>query len=417
MFTCDHCKISIDDSRQKFCPNCGRPVAAATIPGNRSLPACAAGSSADCEPADVALWLSLSPLCAGRPQVIPCKLRNDAGVAITGVHIHARLWGMTETIERTFCQTLPPGVECLLGIPLAAHGEGHCLITSLRLDLTLAGGSVRRWQTRDELRLTVNAPGQAAPTIYHVTMQDYAQLFGNIQLADGFDCWQQLSLVAADDDTQRLPAEAMSANYQTLAAASPCACLLIDDGVAVHRCYLAADNSAWFGRSGKAAFPVADEILLVSGLHARIYADDASWYIEDRSKNGTHVNACELRAGQRYPLRDGDIVALAPSFTLLTHVYANGNNEFALRLSCRERPLTYLAFCQPIMLGGSLACALPMSEFKGMEIASLAFMAGYRLHFFVPFRVGQENGFPGQTVLLKSGVSLRVGRTTLQFEQ
>src|SRR5579871_5083767 len=47
----------------------------------------------------------------------------------------------------------------------------------------------------------------------------------------------------------------------------------------------------------------------VSRPHARVWADDGRWWIEDlRSSHGTKVNSQEVRYGGKCPLKSGDVV-------------------------------------------------------------------------------------------------------------
>ncbi len=56
----------------------------------------------------------------------------------------------------------------------------------------------------------------------------------------------------------------------------------------------------------------------VSREHAKIACSDGVWTIEDvGSTNGTYVNGMRLEAGQRHPLKAGDLVALSKSCELL----------------------------------------------------------------------------------------------------
>jgi hypothetical protein len=440
MLICDHCKVTLNGSGQSFCQNCGWPLAivpdVAVGMDGRSWPAASsalltgeqvlAGSGA--MPAEVSLCLAQIPLHAGQPQVIPCKICNHGTVTIISLHLVASFWQQEEFTERIMRQALPPGSEINIGIPFYAARPGHYLLTRLSLNLSQESGVIEHWQTRDEICFTVSAGDHKTPAVYHVTMQDYAQLFGNIELAATGCTWQEMLLVPATPmaiasaATNRGGTMEHSRHRRQETLPRPCGSLTVCDNGGVKRFYLASGEIAWCGRSGNVEFPVAseqlphDNYLRISGKHAKIFCQEGVWYIEDRSRNGTEVNGVKLNVAERCSLRDGDVLILGSGVNLHACIYGSATrHDLALRLSCHDRPESYLAFSQHILLGGTAQCALPLPEFDGQEVASLLYDAGYRLHLFCPFRHGENKGFPGQTVTLQTGDEIEIGRTTLQF--
>jgi hypothetical protein len=56
----------------------------------------------------------------------------------------------------------------------------------------------------------------------------------------------------------------------------------------------------------------ADELLLISRNHFKIFYDDKKYYIEDKdSKNGTIVNGVEISGKGKYELKNGAIIEIA----------------------------------------------------------------------------------------------------------
>lgn len=71
---------------------------------------------------------------------------------------------------------------------------------------------------------------------------------------------------------------------------------------------------ALIGRDPSSALPVdGPNARVVSGQHARIFFQDASWWIQDMSRNGTVLDRERLIKGVRHALRVGQVIGLGDS--------------------------------------------------------------------------------------------------------
>ena len=73
----------------------------------------------------------------------------------------------------------------------------------------------------------------------------------------------------------------------------------------------APDKTTVLGRSSQTDVVLGDEA--VSRRHCTISAHQGTWFIEDLgSRHGTYVQSVKLTAGERMPLRHGDVVGVGP---------------------------------------------------------------------------------------------------------
>lgn len=74
------------------------------------------------------------------------------------------------------------------------------------------------------------------------------------------------------------------------------------------------DLEGIIGRDPACAFVIeGPKSKVVSGRHARVFFQDAAWWIEDTSRNGTILDDERLQNGQRHALRVGQIIGLGES--------------------------------------------------------------------------------------------------------
>jgi pSer/pThr/pTyr-binding forkhead associated (FHA) protein/S1-C subfamily serine protease len=74
------------------------------------------------------------------------------------------------------------------------------------------------------------------------------------------------------------------------------------------------DTEGIIGRDPACSFVIeGPKSKVVSGRHARIFYQDAAWWIEDSSRNGTILDDERLQAGQRHAIKVGQIVGLGES--------------------------------------------------------------------------------------------------------
>lgn len=76
------------------------------------------------------------------------------------------------------------------------------------------------------------------------------------------------------------------------------------------------------GRSASCGAHLPDRQRLVSASHARIYSEQAQWFIEDTSTNGVFINqnGQPLGRGNRFMLSDGDVVQCG-GYRLLVNLF------------------------------------------------------------------------------------------------
>lgn len=77
------------------------------------------------------------------------------------------------------------------------------------------------------------------------------------------------------------------------------------------------------GRSASCGTHLPDRQRMVSASHARIYSEQAQWFVEDTSTNGVFINQspAPLGRGNRFMLSDGDVVQCG-GYRLLVNLFS-----------------------------------------------------------------------------------------------
>lgn len=86
--------------------------------------------------------------------------------------------------------------------------------------------------------------------------------------------------------------------------------LIVHEGEQAGQRYTIRNNEVIIGRGGECDIVLPER--QVSREHIRIFREDDSYFLEDlESKNGTWVNAKQVKPGGIVPLRDGDEIQIA----------------------------------------------------------------------------------------------------------
>ena len=432
---CGRCQVLLTGDVD-FCWNCGTlvPKLPQSVP-NPALPAASIILSDTDTMNDyllsgieIAAWLA-GNLCfiPGVEQMIPCKVKNLGVTTFVSLKVTACFWMRHQPLEREIVRKLTPQTEITVAIPFFPKQSGDYLLTRLTFTLGRQDGTTGQWQSKDEILLKAATTQAPAPTIYQVTLQDYAQLFGKLEIGGEQHLWQQIGLVSVETAATALVRGEPCGLLAETTDSADTICLKITGKNSVRYWQLCSRTEAWLGRSRTSDLclfahtlkPTAQQ-LSISGRHARLWLSDGTWLIEDcDSRNGTRIAGMLLKAGDPYPLQDGDVVYLGEKVELLARIYDNqaAPGQPVLRLSHLQEELDeYVVFATSVSIGGVSRCVLPLPDTPSQELGWLAYDGQYRLHVFTNLaHNGRNIGF-GETITLRCGDRLTVGTVAIAIE-
>lgn len=422
---CTHCKITLPAEGTGFCWNCGFPLlenADAQPLCSRLLPAGADHSSVKTV-CPIRLWINLdSKFLAGQEDILPCKIHNSSRDTFTRLTLTAHFWQQPTPPERQIMQILQPQDEITVGIPFGAERPGRLLLTRLSINLYAMDERMQSWQTRDEIVLPILSRDTQGPVVYQVHLQDYAQLFGHIEIGGDKMNWQSLELIQAQE---------IESTASVSSKLSPPAILAVKTITPEHErdYFLSPQETVYLGRSRKAEFqilvpgyaPQHPKNLQISGKHAQMYGGQQGWRLSDcDSHNGTYINGKKLESGAQKTVLDGDIVNLGLAVELLCKLYplpGSAKSLPTLRLSYLHYPPAdmYILARNEVLLGSSAYCALHFPQWSE-EAGRIVCGQTYALQMFVAFSYNGHDMRPYQQVTLKGGDRIGIANVVLGIE-
>ena len=421
MKKCPICNISLGVGfTGNFCFHCGSMICDA----NTNLPCVFSKNPSQLQeirsipistPHDSLIEISFdqnSQYFSGEQNFIPFQIKNFSEICWKSFFVKISIWGQEEGC-REIRSLLEPHATLDFAIPFFVKKAGQYLLQSLQITLY---SEQKEWtfQSIDEIILKVSSEGKS-PSVYNFSIQDYAQVFGNIKLDAECVAWKKLRMKYIDFPLGGSPSIPINYCY-----------IQVKDPQKTDHYYLCSREKAILGRSKQAEFqilntnyaPTHPKNLEISAIQARIFRDDFQWFLEDcDSQNGTEINGLEIK-NNPYPLYDKDILRFAKRLEFEVELFYNTPQELPnLKLFPKTQNTSediYILSTKVVRIGRGSEIHIPSLR---KDTARIHYLNGYQLSSSQKILHNSRSVGPNHWIHLNYGDRIQIDRVVFFIEK
>ncbi len=418
---CSHCQVQIDNSENSYCSNCGYSLLQESLLQENLFQEEKAEQDTPLDNIShnniiVSLHQEIE-LIVKQEQVISIRIYNNSMEEFSQLTILLHAWEQALPFTREVEKCLPPMSQIFVALPVQIDKPGQILITSLTVQAKPTHRNQKiTFHAKEDIIINAVLP-ESSSKINQITLQDYAQLLGDLVIEEKQPQWKTFTLHQLHDLAKKndsiFPPHPLFYDYCCLDISSPS-----HNGYI----YICSKPEVWLGRSAEAEFQTllfpknSHKNLQMSSKQAKIIYRDDKWFLEDnQSANGTWINSNRLETGKPHIIKHEDTITFAKSLSLQTVIYQDKEKELpqALKIHYPFKGSNdiFLVLVKKALVSSSSNAPISIPSLPVKKWGYIIYAQGYFWHNLIDEPLSYHNKKPltkGAIVPLCLGDTLRI---------